>query len=117
MGEVALTVRLRETATARAIVDALPIASRARLWSDEVSFSVPVSVDLAPDAKGVIEPGEIAFWTDGQAIAVGFGPTPVSGGDEVRLDAPMNIRGDAEGDARALVTVVSGAPVTVRSAA
>lgn len=112
-GNTSITASLRDTPTARAIVDALPISSRAQTWGEEVYFSVPVSAELEADAKDVIEPGEIAFWVEGDCIAIGYGPTPISRGDEIRLAARTNIWADAIDDVTRLASVNVGDEITV----
>ena len=63
----------------------------------------------------MVEAGEIAFWVEGSCIAVGFGPTPASRGDEIRLAAAVNIWGQAD-DVRGFAACQPGDPVTVRRA-
>ena len=61
----------------------------------------------------VVEAGELAFWLAGNAIAIGFGPTPVSQGEEIRLASPCNVWGRAVEDVRGLMVVKDGDPITV----
>ena len=67
------------------------------------------------DAKAVVEAGELAFWVEGSSIAIGYGPTPISHGDEIRLAAPTNIWGRALDDVRLLASVNNGDAIEVHA--
>jgi len=61
----------------------------------------------------VVEPGTVCFWVEGNALALPFGPTPVSRGDECRLVTSCNVLGAIEGDPRQLGKVRQGAAIRV----
>jgi hypothetical protein len=113
IGEVTLEAELFDTPTANAIFAALPFQSQAQTWGEEVYFSTPVSVEREADARDVVQAGELAFWIEGDSIAIGFGPTPISQGDEIRLAARTNIWGRVMGNVRDLRSVKSGDPVSL----
>ncbi len=110
-GEV--TAQLDDTATARVLVAALPARSRANTWGEEVYFSLPVSVQKEKGAKEVVPPGTVCFWVEGSSLALPYGPTPVSKGDECRLVTSVNVLGKLEGDPRALAGIRDGDPIEV----
>jgi len=117
IGPVVLEAELLDTPTAQAIWNAVPFDSTASTWGDEVYFSTPVKVKREADARDVVQPGELAFWVEGDSIAIGYGRTPISQGDEIRLAARTNIWGRALGDVKQLKAVKAGAPIEVERAA
>jgi hypothetical protein len=108
-----LFAQLADTPTARAVVATLPAKSRANTWGEEVYFTLAADVQLERDAREVVDPGTVCFWVQGDSLALPYGPTPVSRGNECRLVTKVNVLGKIEGDARKLATVRDGDAIEV----
>ena len=112
-GTLALEAELLDTPTARAFAAALPLTGSALTWGEEVYFEVPVKLKREADARAVVTPGEIAYWPEGHCIALGFGRTPISQGEETRLAAPCNVFARALSDVKPLARIKAGTRVQV----
>ena len=109
-------VVLNETPTAKALLAAVPFEGRAQTWGEEVYFSTPVSVKLEPDARQIVEPGTVCFWTEGDALALPYGRTPISTDERPKLASRCNVLGRLEGNPRELAKIRSGDRITVSKA-
>lgn len=115
-GNVDLTVNLLDTPTAKALIAAAPFEARAQTWGEEVYFTTPVSARLEPDARQIVEPGTVCFWTEGDALALPYGRTPISTDERPKLASRCNVLGTIEGDARLLSRIKAGEKITVSKA-
>lgn len=115
VGQIKIEARLLDTPTAQNIKDSLPFASKADTWGAEIFFETPVIAEPEADAKEVIEAGELAFWCEGNCIAIGFGKTPASQEDEIRLATKANIWAHAITDVTLLKTCRPGDFVFIES--
>ena len=93
----------------------LPFKSIVKTWGEEIYFEIPIeeSLDLEKDAKDIINIGEIAYWIEGKCIAIGYGKTPISKGNEIKLAARTNIWGDALLNIKELNKIKDGDEVVV----
>ncbi len=76
--------------TRRAVADALPLVGEATRWGDELYFRTDIDVP-AEDAKAEVPVGAVAYWPQGNALCLFWGPTPVSQGAEPRAASPVNV--------------------------
>lgn len=114
-GGVQVEAELNNGPTAKSISTALPIKAKGRRWGGEIYFSIPVTADLEPDGRDVLEEGELGYWPSGSAFCIFFGPTPASEGDEIRAASAVNIIGKMEGDWSELWNVPDGADVLIEA--
>jgi hypothetical protein len=109
-------IQLKDTPTAKALLEATPFESRAQTWGEEVYFSTPVSAKVEADAKQVVEPGTVCFWCEGDALALPYGRTPISTDERPKLASRCNVVGTLLGDPKALARIKSGEKLTVSRA-
>ena len=105
----------RNTNTAKKIITKLPLQGECQKWGKEYFFYTNLNIALEADAKQVIKLGEIAYWPAGDAIAIGFGKTPISNGNEIRLADKCNIWAHTEFDLNKLNTIVNPKHIFIKS--
>lgn len=81
IGKNDLEVELNDSDTANAIWLAAPFEGYTNAWGEEIYFEIPVNVKLEHGRK-VLEAGEVAYWPEGKALCIFFGPTPISKGKD-----------------------------------
>jgi len=102
IGEVTVNAELSDTACAQAITESLPIEARPNVWGDEFYFTIQVNMHLDETATTRIAVGDIGFWPPGNALAIFFGPTPMSSGPDPVPASDVNMVGKIIGDATSL---------------
>ncbi|MGQ9546040.1 MAG: cyclophilin-like fold protein [Dehalococcoidia bacterium] len=112
-GTVEAQAELNNTKTAQAIWEALPITSRAKLWGNEIYFSIPVKLEVE-EGQEVVSMGDLGYWPDGNGFCIFFGPTPVSQGDEIRAASPVTVFGKVIGDATVFKNIAARTKISVR---
>ena len=112
-GGVSIEIELNGSVTSKAILGALPFEARAQTWGEELYFSTPVSAKLEPDARQVVEPGTVCFWTEGDSLALPWGRTPISTDQRPRLANPCNVLGRVSGDPMILSKIKPGTKIRV----
>ncbi|MEM0313993.1 MAG: cyclophilin-like fold protein [Candidatus Bathyarchaeia archaeon] len=91
--------------TVEALIKALPFKSRAEFWGQELYFSVPFDVGYE-NAKDVVEYGDVAYWPEGPALCLFYGPTLSSPSPEViKPYSPVNVIGKVLGDPKILAQI------------
>jgi uncharacterized protein len=115
-GKVSLTVELLDTPTANALLAAAPFEARAQTWGEEVYFTTPVSAKLEPDARQIVEPGTVCFWTEGDALALPYGRTPLSSDSRPKLASRCNVVGTLVENPKTLDRIKAGDKITVSKA-
>jgi hypothetical protein len=102
VGSITLDAELFDTPCARAIAGALPLTAVPNEWGDEFYFEMPVAQPLDDTATTSVKVGDIGYWPPGKALALFFGPTPMSSGPDPVPASAVNHVGVIRGDATVL---------------
>jgi uncharacterized protein len=102
IGQVMLEGELFDTPSGREIANTLPIEAIPNEWGDEFYFAIPVTLPLDETATRRVKVGDIGYWPPGRALAIFFGPTPLSPGFEPVPASEVNLVGRINGDVKLL---------------
>lgn len=89
---------LNETETARAVAEVLPVETDPSFWGEEIYFGIPVEIDQNEEPEEELEVGDLAYWPDGNAFCIFYGPTPNSEDSSPRPASPVTVIGEIKSD-------------------
>lgn len=115
IGPVELYARLLDTPAARAIRDALPFSSEARVSDSIVAFSASGAIPNGECPGGGQRAGEFILSREGMYCGIDFSKLPYVRSMETRSCPPSNVWARATGDIAALKHVIDGDPVAVEA--
>ena len=92
--DILIPIKIRYNKTSIKIKENLPFSGSAYKWDKEYYFYTFLIIEPESDAKDVIEKGEIPYWPKINAIAIAYGPTPVSIKNEIKPASKCSIWAD-----------------------
>lgn len=99
--------------TVDGLVRALPLTSTVNRWGSEIYFYVDFEAPLEGGARSEMNVGEIAYWPNGPALAIFFGPTPASSDEKPVAASDCNVIGRVDARADQLERARDGATIRV----
>jgi hypothetical protein len=93
--ELAATWTDENPETRAAIEDTLPIGRNATRWGDELYFGSNIDIPVE-DPREEVKAGALAYWPQGNAICLFWGPTPASTDEKPRAASPVNVFAHAD---------------------
>ncbi len=113
IGGIVLEAELKPTRTAQDIYDALPVEATVNRWGEEFYCRIPGVKDRRETATTNVKVGDVAFWGLGGMLAVFWGRTPMSIGEDPVPADRVNIVGRLIGDPRVLHEAVGATVMKV----
>jgi len=79
--------------TCKSILDSLPFSVNAHLWGEEIYTDESPITQPEENAKDLVELNDVAYWPNGRAICLFFGPTPIGEKGEIKPYSGVNVVG------------------------
>jgi len=80
--------------TFKAILDNLPVEVSINKWGEELyTDRTTITVEQEDNAKTEVNALDVAYWPEGNALCLFYGPTPISKNGKILAYSPVNIVG------------------------
>ena len=89
------------------IYDLFPITAKIDTWGDELYFPFFLDAELDSPVE-IVNEGDIAYSSKWESICLFYGKTPVSCGNEVIPNGPVEVVGKVDGDPMVIRELLSG---------
>ena len=79
--------------TCKSIIDSLPFSVNAHVWGEEIYTDESPISHVEENAKDLVSINDVAYWPNGKAMCLFFGPTPIGKKGEIKPYSPVNVVG------------------------
>ena len=97
LNNIEVTVELdssRSPITVKRILDNLPVQTHINRWGDELyTDKTPIVAEEEENSKTEVSLLDVAYWPEGNAMCLFYGPTPISKNGKILAYSPVNIVG------------------------
>jgi hypothetical protein len=91
-----ITIELDDTSspkTCTSFLKLLPFSVTAHIWGEEIYTDESPITQPEENAKDLVNLNDVAYWPNGKAICLFFGPTPIGKKGEIKPYSPVNVIG------------------------
>ena len=91
-----ITIELDDTSspkTCARFLKSLPFSVTAHIWGEEIYTDESPITQPEENAKDLVNLNDVAYWPNGKAICLFFGPTPIGKKGEIKPYSPVNVIG------------------------
>ena len=91
-----ITIELDDTGSPKtytSFLESLPFSVTAHIWGEEIYTDESPITQSEENAKGLVNLNDVAYWPNGKAICLFFGPTPIGKKGEIKPYSPVNVIG------------------------
>jgi uncharacterized protein len=83
----------RSPKTVKAILENLPVEANINKWGEELYTDKTSIIAQEENAKSEVNLLDVAYWPEGNALCLFYGPTPISKAGKIIPYSPVNIVG------------------------
>ena len=91
-----ITIELDDTGSPKtytSFLESLPFSVTAHIWGEEIYTDESPITRSEENAKDLVNLNDVAYWPNGKAICLFFGPTPIGKKGEIKPYSPVNVIG------------------------
>ena len=91
-----ITIELDDTGSPKTCISflkSLPFSVTAHIWGEEIYTDESPITQPEENAKDLVNLNDVAYWPNGKAICLFFGPTPIGKKGEIKPYSPVNVIG------------------------
>lgn len=100
--------------TVKSFLESMPFSVDLNVWGEEIySSKSPITIS-EENAKSPVDFNDVAYWPNGKAICLFYGPTPIGKKGEITPASPVNVIGKIISPDKSVLNIADGKRGTFR---